>query len=598
MIDSSIKKEQQFYNSIGIKDWGKPIGDTPKDMAINLLNNFKQLNNKHEDFLYKYIKNKEMQKIVQILSEKNFMDKVFSSSEVENQREQIIDKYRYYSSEVPGVLNQEDVLTLDQIIEEYKNLERELSTTTDPNRSAEILKKQDTYNFKIYQIIEQMSKIPNSGFSFKKDLGAKLEQIMASGRSSNVKSGAWDDITSQQRGMGRMIALDIIESGAVDVVEYVLSMLTTAKRSRSFFKVPRDSDVRDIKVSQSGDNTFLTLTVKLISDDNNEDKIKEKKTRNSVFSRTDIDESLFKNMSSAILQTIIRVTKTNLFNEKNVFNETVDEIKELLIGNFIEFMRFVPKTDKTYTFEQYLSRLFSNKIGNAKTSTQGTLGEVIGTFLLNKIENGKSFWKGSSLNELQQQAHIDILVTLNKENIGIQVKQYNASPFEATFYDGTYNIFNNDFIRYFNNEQGISDMDQLEAIRYFSILGNHEKEILKFLSCYIPSLTRFKDFKAEKELKDVENNFFLYNFRLIPASVIFASLLIEYENTIDETKFFDLSNYYVEKGFYYFDTAGVDFENLLKVDNVLKKAHGGKIDYSRFIGVQGITVNLNKLLKT
>lgn len=205
----------------------------------------------------------------------------------------------------------------------------------------------------------------------------------------------------------------------------------------------------------------------------------------------------------------------------------------------------------------YKQALFGNASSSARAATiQGSLGEIVGAALIDASLYGiKDYDKnfgisdvkvmGQSVNELSQQAHADIVVSVKGEKIGIQSKQFNADNYLTIqhFYAGKYNLFEDTINRY------IPDNNIVFYLRYACyqlLLGNNEIEIEKYLSESFLNFSRIIDIKAEAELKNVKNNFFLYNLILIPTSVILCNIGINILNQKPRKKIFDLTSPYFD----------------------------------------------------
>ena len=200
---------------------------------------------------------------------------------------------------------------------------------------------------------------------------------------------------------------------------------------------------------------------------------------------------------------------------------------------------------------EYKQALFGNASSSARAATiQGSLGEIIGAALIDASIYGiKDYNKnsdisdvkvmGQSVNELSQQAHADIVVSIGAEKIGIQSKQFNANNYLTIqhFYAGQYNLFEDTISRYIPDENIVF---YLRYACYQLLLGNNEAEIEKYLSGSFLNFSRIIDIKADVELKNVENNFFLYNLVLIPTSAILCNIGINILTQKPRKKIFDL----------------------------------------------------------
>lgn len=247
------------------------------------------------------------------------------------------------------------------------------------------------------------------------------------------------------------------------------------------------------------------------------------------------EEDLIKKIEPFIKDSLNDFVKTKKFKED--YDKLKQKDSRELMQDFVK--------DKMFVF--YKSYLLD------RSKAQGFLGEVVFPVFMTHLKGGEIKLKGAKVNKVtSQQAHIDTSFIFKGDNdeekeIGFQVKTYNTNPFNATFYsvenDTFFNIFSNtQLFRYIHEINSTNpDWDTIFKLRALSLYGySDEAEYIELLSPYISNLVRFSDIGDNSKIKGA---FYIYNFRLIPASVGFA---VAYFLLLQDLKksYFDVSKIY------------------------------------------------------
>lgn len=286
-----------------------------------------------------------------------------------------------------------------------------------------------------------------------------------------------------------------------------------------------------------------------------------------VFSelRGKITQNTSENNSNEILQNLIKIIFQPL-NEKYNNSEKEEDlqtfkenVRPVLLNFFKNSLKEYYSTnnkerrERNKTPDDFVSFLFPH----TQAGIQGTLGEqMLAACLHLKNENSKIeeiSIKGQTLNERFQQAHVDIVVTISGKKIGIQSKQYNTRKImnKITFYDESYNIFGDSLIRYLKTNNFSNPEELIKFFRYSSLtqdenLVNNIEDILR---PFYLNFARIEDPTAIDDLKGVQNNFFTYNFGLVPLSGILFFIIKQLKESKDK-KFFSIDDFTMpEKGF-------------------------------------------------
>lgn len=163
----------------------------------------------------------------------------------------------------------------------------------------------------------------------------------------------------------------------------------------------------------------------------------------------------------------------------------------------------------------------------------GSIGEIFISAILQNIapQGFDVYQKGSSKNLKGQSAHADITYG----DIGIQSKVYENNNLEL-YKDTKVTFKTEDALRYLNTSNNTKDKpideSELQAFRFF-LLNNtilNELGIIKWtdndfitaLNLRLANFIRYSD--GLTSLANIKNNFFIINFNIVPASVIFLKM--------------------------------------------------------------------------
>ena len=291
------------------------------------------------------------------------------------------------------------------------------------------------------------------------------------------------------------------------------------------------------------------------------------------------------NVSSSEINKIIDKSLGYL-NKDEKDRETLTTIKKLINNN-----------SKEEAIKILRNRLNSKRAGYI-SNFNGSIGEIFITAILAVVFGGKIpdiYQKGSSKNLIGQSAHADITMG----NIGIQSKVYEKN--DIKLYDNTEVKFKlNEALRYLrtkpSNSKKVEENDELSSFRFFLLnntilqeLGSNQSVddnfFLRALNLRLENFIRYSD--GLTRLGSIKNNFYLINFNIVPASVIFLkmaeifennnlNIMIDFNNQIDIT---ELKMYQDD------DEKNYLLNNL----NVLKLLHNSSAKFKSF------TLNLKDL---
>lgn len=266
---------------------------------------------------------------------------------------------------------------------------------------------------------------------------------------------------------------------------------------------------------------YIGGSVYQISDESNVDAFKNIRENSSGDKKSDVIKKILEILYNALSPKFSN-TYINLFKEKTESNlkyflgESVGDGDSISTG----IKKLFPKNQQ---------------------GIQGTLGEqFFASIISNRIEKEKVMVMGQSLNALGQQAHIDVKIVIGNEIIGVQNKQYNSIlniENQIYFYKQEYNIYGKSLIRYLSDENGEEENAE-NIVKYLRCLAIYaeegyiylDDEIIQILLPYFQNFSRISDPKAIKDLKNQKNNFFVYNFRLVPLSFIIWQLIKQIQN--------------------------------------------------------------------
>lgn len=237
-------------------------------------------------------------------------------------------------------------------------------------------------------------------------------------------------------------------------------------------------------------------------------------------------------------------------NEENQYKDFVDFLDKQLDRVSSKYPRGKVFWDKIKE-EPYLSSII-NDWGQSYSNGSniiGHVGEGFAKFYFNSMKEGVAKIYGQSYNKLGQQSHVDI----GYNDIGLQVKNYSTVVNKFHFYETDVSVFTDAITRYIGDIEGLESEKIIIQLRFLAAehynmegskniisLTNAVKNVLELNIAY---WTRYDDFQSN--LDNIKNNFFLLNFKLIPASLIFQYLIINIKNN-QKTNYFNLERF-VEK---------------------------------------------------
>ena len=216
---------------------------------------------------------------------------------------------------------------------------------------------------------------------------------------------------------------------------------------------------------------------------------------------------------------------------------------------------------------------------NSGAAVIGHIGENFASFYLGL---DKTTVYGQNLNKLKQQAHVDVAYN---NDTGFQIKNYSSVVNSFHLYDTDISVFRKDITRYIgpinnlNSDEIIIQLRYLSAYQFlFKNTDKMKKAVKKVLEMNFEYWSRYGDFQSN--LGNLKNNFFVLNFKLIPASLIFQKIICELRKSKNNNKYFDLSDFPLpapSKGEYrhIIDPSKSDLSNL-------ESDKGGRIIYNGF----------------
>lgn len=353
----------------------------------------------------------------------------------------------------------------------------------------------------------------------------------------------WIDRTYKQFLNDEKITKDIdkIENG---IEIYIIDLATSEKTSLIDGKenLKKIKDKLDEKIIErikkdSKDNISIKdigSSIYEISDNNNNNI--------DVFKEIREDNKRGKN---EIINEILKILYDILYSKFNDEKEYVTSFKKKTEPELKNFLEKSINIKDGASVSSNIKQLFPEN----QQGIQGTLGEQFFASIISKQikEISESIQKtkkaqdtqitimGQSYNTLRQQAHIDVKIMIDNEIIGIQNKQYNSIlniENQIYFYKQEYDVYGNSLIRYLSDKDGAEENAE-NIVKYLRCLANQgnegyvslDDEIVQILLPYFQNFSRISDPKAIDDLKYQKNNFFVYNFRLIPLSFIILQLI-------------------------------------------------------------------------
>lgn len=405
--------------------------------------------------------------------------------------------------------------------------------------------------------------------------------------------------------------------------------LNDEKITKDISKIENNVNVYMINLMTS-DRTDFEGDIKKIKDNLDEEIIERiKKDSKDNISVKDIGNSTYEISDNNDIDVFKEIREDNKRGKNEIINEILKILYDILYSKFNDEKEYVTSfKEKT---EQELKNFLENSIdikdGASVSSNikqlfpknqqgiQGTLGEQFFASIISKHikEISESIQKtqktqnrqntqitimGQSHNSLGQQAHIDVKIKIGNTIIGVQNKQYNSIlniENQIYFYKQEYNVYGNSLIRYLSNKHGAEENAE-NIVKYLRYLANQGKEgyvslddeIVQILLPYFQNFSRISDPKAANDLKYKKNNFFVYNFRLIPLSFIILQLINQIQSFNSRKKIesigrdiFSLKKKY--KGY------GIPYDENTYIPKSKDKASAGAV-----LKFSGLPLNLGK----
>lgn len=358
------------------------------------------------------------------------------------------------------------------------------------------------------------------------------------------QEGDWIDRTYKQFLNDEKIIKDInkIEN---DIEIYIIDLVTSTKT----ILIDKKEDLKKIK-----DNLDEEIIERIKKD--SKDNISIKDIGNSTYEISDNNDiDVFKEIrednkrgKNEIINEILKILYDILYSKFNDEKEYVTSFKEKTEQELKNFLEKSINIKDDASVSSNIKQLFPKN----QQGIQGTLGEQFFASIISKqikeisesiqktkkaqeAQNTQITIMGQSYNALRQQAHIDVKIMIDNEIIGVQNKQYNSVlniENQIYFYKQEYDVYGNSLIRYLSNKHGAEENAE-NIVKYLRCLVNYGKEgyvslddeIVQILLPYFQNFSRISDPKAIDDLKYQKNNFFVYNFRLIPLSFIILQLI-------------------------------------------------------------------------
>ena len=302
-----------------------------------------------------------------------------------------------------------------------------------------------------------------------------------------------------------------------------------------------------------------------------------------------IDKNEFKKIKFGKSTAFLNSSLLDKNNEKNQFNGTFSSFISNQLKN---------ASDKFSDAKQYWDEIVSkntklindiNTWGQSYTSGAaviGHVGEHFASFYLG-LDATKVY--GQDLNKLGQQAHVDVAYINKQTNSalsGFQVKNYSSVVNSFHLYDTDVSVFRKDIRRYIDSDLFSDNEDIIVQLRYLSAnqylfknTSAMKNSVKKVLEMNFEYWSRYGDFQST--LGDLKNNFFILNFKMIPASLIFQKIICELKNKKSNNKYFDLNNFPLPAPNKKDKRLEVDLSNDSAAANLAGEA-GGRIIYNGF----------------
>ena len=393
--------------------------------------------------------------------------------------------------------------------------------------------------------------------------GVSFIKIMKYMSSKEYINKLYADSTKKQKYQVRVRR----KKGDVWIDRTYRQFLNDEKITKDISKIENNVNVYMINLMTSDRTDFERGDIKKIKDNLDEEIIERiKKDSKDNISVKDIGNSTYEVSDNNDIDVFKEIREDNKKGKNEIINEILKILYDILYSKFNDEKEYVTSFKKKTEPElkNFLENSINIKDGASVSSNikqlfpknqqgiQGTLGEqffasIISAHIKEISESIQKTQKtqnkqntqitimGQSHNSLGQQAHIDVKIKIGNTIIGVQNKQYNSIlniENQIYFYKQEYNVYENSLIRYLSNKHGAEENAE-NIVKYLRCLANYGKEgyvslddeIVQILLPYFQNFSRISDPKAANDLKYKKNNFFVYNFRLIPLSFIILQLI-------------------------------------------------------------------------
>lgn len=547
--------------------------------SLDWSNVFGYLKNSNND-MFKYWK-----EVIKVVSSKTFIDDVSGAAikKIEYLNEKTSDitpTAKSVSQRFKKYFIKADIVTNDYHLPSF-SFEKEPEL---PDKMNEIIEKlQQSYINTLKKILTE-NHINDENEKYTNQIKNAVYDIYAKAYKRTLlvaKSKAHDDIKK----ITEEVTALIIKEGTIkagDKEQYTYSRNKENRLIEERLFGPRNSYSREVKIDGS-DITFL-ITGQGITLQIPEDIDGKASQLDTISTETTLDKKIFiNNLVDIICKTIAsHINLESTDNNADIYDPRFkNRLTSLLNTHFNNYKYDINKDKKKIgIYKSYLNSLFGEAGSENRGSTiQGTLGEFITASLLAIVIDGVQlteeklnnsdlqedisavYVNGQEVNKAGQQAHADIIVTIGTDRIGIQVKQYNSSDVNRnsqSFYKDDINIFGENSLRidglgrYFTRIGDDANIATKEASQYaqaavkylreLSLYNSNSENNIDVSEILYPHILRFARIQDDLE-KGVEqskkltyNNFYVYNFALVPTSQILSQMIVNLDKELSNNK--------------------------------------------------------------
>lgn len=364
-------------------------------------------------------------------------------------------------------------------------------------------------------------------------------------------------------------------------------------------------------IGKKGINFNQTILKDILKNNITKSEIKIKNDINLIDTDTEVKDGKIITTSSYSL-----ANSTQILEEKNsIYEQFLTNLESALLEYttntksppLIQYL----KTNERF-FLQKMDKEFSNILleqNKSVTKIKGNLGEIICQMVFQSIFSSythtvKNF---GNLMTSTGQAAVDVAVldAIGVSLFGMQVKNFPSIEDSRMFllYSTQSNISNFKNDRYLTKDDKITIFNSIDDTTNKIDLDTIKQICLNNLDNFIRYNQQYYDTEQDLKLKSLgtKNNFYIINFRIIPASRIFYEILVDYkkqkEKALKRQKDFFIKSFYITQTNYseskdYYSNLNKNLINSL----VYKK---NKDNYLTFSGLKIEQKNLNdKIIKS